>query len=129
MLGTAAPDRVIYGYASPQTLLWGDPMNGGVEILPRLALAYYGLLAAGSAAVLWLVWLVFRRRPCAGILRRLALAPTAYLAAQLAVKGTETATMFLPQDLAAILLEALAFYVWAILLHRAALQRRADREG
>ena len=124
-----APDRVIYGFGSRQVLLWGEPMNGGVEILPRLALAYYGLLAAGSAAVLWLAWLVFRRRPCAGVLRRLALAPTAYLAAQLAVKGTETATMFLPQDLAAILLEALAFYVWAILLRRAALQRRADREG
>ena len=35
------PDCLIYGLQQPQTLLWGTPMNGGVEILPRLALAYY----------------------------------------------------------------------------------------
>ena len=42
------PDRLIYGLEQPQTLLWGTPMKGGVEILPRLALAYYLLMALAA---------------------------------------------------------------------------------
>ena len=33
------PDRLLYSVGSQQHLLWGEPMNGGVEVLPRLALA------------------------------------------------------------------------------------------
>ena len=35
------PDRVIYGNGSSQRFLWGKPLKGGLEVLPRLALAYY----------------------------------------------------------------------------------------
>ena len=43
------PDRLLYSGGRQQQLLWGEPMNSGVEALPRLALAYYSLLAAGLA--------------------------------------------------------------------------------
>ena len=39
------PDRVIYDGGNSQELLWGEPLNGGTEVLPRLALAYYLLIA------------------------------------------------------------------------------------
>ena len=34
------PDRVMYVDGAQQHLLWGKPLDGGVEILPRLALGY-----------------------------------------------------------------------------------------
>ena len=39
------PDRVMYVDGAQQHLLWGKPLDGGVEILPRLA----GLLRSACA--------------------------------------------------------------------------------
>lgn len=121
------PDRVIYGYGAQQTLLWGEPMNGGVEILPRLALAYYAMLAAALALPLGLLWFFFRKKKAGSTLRQLFLAPTSWLVGQLLVKGVRTTSYFLPEDLVLIGIAALAAYALITLLLAALRQRRADR--
>lgn len=121
------PDRVIYGFGAEQKLLWGERMNGGAQILPRLALAYYALLAAGLAALLAILWLAFRKKKAGGVLRQLCFIPLSYLLAQLCVKGTETTSFFLLRDLTLIGLEALAFYFLLTLTGLARRRRRADR--
>ena len=73
------PDRLIYGLQRPQTLLWGTPMNGGVEILPRLALAYYLIIALVAAGVCGLMWGVLRKWKNSWIVRQLFFAPVSYI--------------------------------------------------
>ena len=104
------PDRVIYGYRQPQQLLWGEPMEGGIEVLPRLALGYYLFMAAAATAILGLLWLGLRKSRLSGVLRQLFFAPLAYLLAQLLLKGMETITFSLASDLVMILLAAAAIY-------------------
>lgn len=105
------PDRVIYGFGSEQVLLWGEEMNGGVQILPRLALAYYALAAAFGAAALGLAWLLFRKKRAGTALLQLWFAPLAWLLGQLFIKGFETTSVFFSRDLLLIAVEAAAFYV------------------
>lgn len=104
------PDRVIYGYQQPQQLLWGEPMQGGIEVLPRLVLGYYLLIAAAAALVLGLLWLGLRKSQYSSVIRQLFFVPLAYLLAQLLLKGTETISFTLPTDLVMILLAAAALY-------------------
>jgi len=104
------PDRVIYGYQQPQQLLWGEPMQGGIEVLPRLALGYYPFMVAAAAAILGLLWLGLRKSRYHGVIRQLFFAPLAYLLGQLLLKGTETISYQLPVDLIMLLLAAAALY-------------------
>jgi|GEM_PF-970317 len=122
-----APDRVIYGFGSNQALLWGEPMNGGMEILPRLALGFYASAAGGLGAILALAWFLFRRKPAAGVLQRLCLASLSWPAGHLLVKGTTTESFFLGRDMALIAVEALAVFAFAELVLAAWRQTRADR--
>ena len=64
------PDRLIYGFSQPQKLLWGTPLEGGTEVLPRLALAYYLLIAAALAGLFGLLWAIFRKQDCSWIFRQ-----------------------------------------------------------
>ena len=105
------PDRLIYGVGGQQQLLWGDEMNGGVEVLPRLALAFYILAAAGLALVTGAVWFFLRDRDCSRIPRQIFFAPLSYLTAHFLIKGTETDTFYMERDLISILLIAAALYV------------------
>lgn len=105
------PDRLIYSVGSQQQLLWGDPMNGGVEVLPRLALAFYVLIAAGLALVTGSVWFFLRDRDSSRIPRQIFFAPLAYLIAHFLIKGTGTQTFFMERDLSSIILVAAALYV------------------
>ena len=104
------PDRVIYGYRQPQQLLWGEPMKGSIEVLPRLALGYYLAMAAAAASILGLMWLLLRKSRYGGVVRQLFFAPLAYVLGQLLLKGTETITFSLGTDLVMILLAAAAIY-------------------
>ena len=104
------PDRLIYGLEQPQTLLWGTPMKGGVEILPRLALAYYLLMALAAAGVCGLIWMLLRKRKSSWIPRQLFFAPVAYIASHLLLKGFKTTSFSMEQDFLSILLVALAVY-------------------
>ena len=111
---TAYYDCVIYGFGEEQTLLHGEAMNGGVQILPRLVLGYYLLLSLSAAVILGLLWLVLRKKNDAMILRALFFAALSYPIAHLLVKGTETLSFHLLRDLAFILIAAAA--VWSLLM-------------
>ena len=117
------PDRLIYGLQQPQTLLWGTPMNGGVEILPRLALAYYLIIALVAAGVCGLMWGVLRKWKNSWIVRQLFFAPVSYILSHLLLKGMKTTSFFMERDLLSILLVAIAIYalftiVWQMILAR-----------
>lgn len=111
---SAAPDRVIYGFGEEQTLLYGEPMHGGVLLLPRLVLAYYALMALGAAVVFGLLWLLLRKKKAAPALRALFFAALSYPVGHLLIKGLQTTSFSLPRDLAFILLAAAA--VWGLLM-------------
>lgn len=117
------PDRLIYGFEQPQKLLWGSPLDGGTEVLPRLALAYYLLIAAALAGLFGLLWAIFRKRNCSWIPRQLFFAPVSYILSHLLLKGIKTTSIFMEHDLFGILLAALAVYAlfsiaWQIFLAR-----------
>lgn len=104
------PDRVIYGYETPQQVIYGEETDFGVQVLPRLVLAYYRLFAVVLALVLGVLWLCLRRKPCAALMRQLFLAPASWLVAQLLLKGLDATSFHLVWDLGWILLLALAVY-------------------
>lgn len=121
------PDRVIYSSGSQQELLWGEPMNGGVEVLPRLALGYYVILAAAMAALLGMGWLIFRKRKCGPILRQAFFAPLSYITAHFLIMGSRTTSFFMARDFFCILLTAAAVYALLTLSRQVWLQRKAER--
>ena len=121
------PDRVIYDYGNSQKLLWGEPLNGGTEVLPRLALAYYLLIAAALAAVSGLLWFIFRGKKAGKIMRQVFFAPIAYIAAHILLKGTATTSYFMGRELFFILMIAIALYFLFTLAWQVWLQRRKER--
>ena len=121
------PDRLIYGFEQPQKLLWGTPLDGGVEVLPRLALAYYLLIAAALAGLCGLLWAILQKRNRSWILRQLFFAPVSYLLAHLLLKGVKTTSFFMEHDLFSILLMAAALYALLSLAWQVFLRRRKER--
>ena len=123
------PDRVIYGYGNSQKLLWGKPLNGGFEVLPRLSLAYYLLIAAILAVVSGLLWFILRGKKGGRILRQVFFAPIAYLMAHLLLKGTETISYFMGRELCSILIIAIALYFLFTLAWQVWLHHRRERQS
>ena len=121
------PDRLIYTVGSQQELIWGKPMDVGVEILPRLALGYYALIAAALAALSGLFWLLFRRWEKSWILRQIFFAPLSYLTAHLLIKGLSTTSYFMGRDLLSILLVTAALYALFTLAWQIWRQSRRER--
>ena len=121
------PDRLIYGFEQPQKLLWGSPLNGGVEVLPRLALAYYLLIAAALAGLFGLAWAVFRKWKYGWVLRQLFFAPVSYILSHLLLKEMHTTSVFMERDVLSILLLAAALYALLTLAWQAFLQRRKEQ--
>ena len=120
------PDRLIYGLEQPQTLLWGTPMKGGVEILPRLALAYYLMIALVAAGICGLIWGILRNWTYSWILRQLFFAPISYILSHLLLKGMKTTSFFMERDLLSILLVALAIYALLTIAWQMMLMRRKE---
>ena len=119
------PDRVIYSAEGESHLLYGKPLDGGVEILPRLALTVYLWIAAGLAAVLGVLWFLFRKKERSWIPRQLFFGPASYVIAHFMIKGTHSRSFFLERDLCSILLLTFCLYAlftlaWQIWLHRKA---------
>ena len=121
------PDRVIYGNGSSQRFLWGKPLKGGLEVLPRLALAYYLMIAAALAAVSGLLWFIFHGEKAGIIMRQIFFAPIAYIAAHILLKGTATTSYFMGRELYFILMIAIALYFLFTLTWQVWLQRRHER--
>lgn len=121
------PDRLLYDTGNGQILLWGEPADGGVVIMPRLALASYAILACCLASLSALLWFLFRNRQCASILRQFFFAPVSYLAGHLLIKGFHARTFFLEDDLGCILLVGAAVYALLTLGWTAWQQRKRDK--
>ena len=117
------PDRLIYEGSDRQQLLWGEPLDGGVETLPRLALGYYVLIAVVAAAVSGTTWFLLRGRDKSWMARQVFFAPMAWLGAHFLIKGGRTVSDFMERDFLSILLMAAALYAllslaWQVLLRR-----------
>lgn len=121
------PDRLLYDTGSGQILLWGEPMDESLVVMPRLALASYAILACCLASLSALLWFLFRNRQCASILRQVFFAPVSYLAGHLLIKGFHTRTFFLEDDLGCILLVGAAVYALLTLGWTAWQQRKRDK--
>lgn len=125
-----APDRVIYGYGTArsdkQELLYGEPMQGGLMLLPRLVLGYYLLYDAVLAVIFVLLWSVKRKAKAGEIFRGLFFATLAYPIGHLLIKGPHTLSFFVPRDLAYILIAAAA--VWGLLMLGWSLWKQKRRE-
>ncbi len=125
-----APDRVIYGYGTArsdkQELLYGEPMQGGIMLLPRLVLGYYLLYDAVLAVIFVLLWSVKRKAKAGEIFRGLFFATLAYPIGHLLIKGPHTLSFFVPRDLAYILIAAAA--VWGLLMLGWSLWKQKRRE-
>ena len=121
------PDRLIYETGGRQELLWGKPLSGGVETLPRLALGYYLILAVCLAAGSGAAWFFLRKRFSGRIVRQVFFAPLSYIAAHLLIKGFSSASFFMERDLFRILLTAAALYALFTLAWQVFLRRRKER--
>ena len=121
------PDRVIYDGGNQQKLLWGEPLSGGVEILPRLVLSYYMMIAAVAAAVLGVIWFAFRRRNAGKVLRQLFFAPISYVAAHLLIKGFSGVSFDPEEELVSILVLAAAIYALLSLTWQVWMQYRQGK--
>lgn len=82
------PDRLIYGYDDSQMILWGEELNGGVQVLPRLALTYYLILSVFAAALSGVLWFLCRNKQRSWIIRQVFIAPLSYIMAHLSIIGT-----------------------------------------
>ena len=110
-----------------QILLWGEPADGSVVIMPRLALASYAILACCLASLSALLWFLFRNKKDAFIFRQIFFAPASYLAGHLLIKGFHARTFFLEDDLGNILLVGAAVYALLTLGWTAWQQRKRDK--
>ncbi len=122
------PDRVLYGYEDPQALLWGEPMDGGVQVLPRLALSYYVLIAAILAVLSGLLWLILRKRDRSWIVRQLFFVPLSYILAHLLIMGLRTSSFSITRDFCYIVLTACALYALISLLWQVLLLKRKSSD-
>lgn len=96
-------DRLIYGVN-----LLG---NGGVLTLPRLALAYYLILAMALATVFGILLYVYREKGKEKtILERVFILPVSYIIAHFCIKGFETTSYSMQRDFFAILLLMIPIY-------------------
>ncbi len=119
------PDRLIYDVGN-QHLLWGKPLSGGVETLPRLALGYYVILAVFLAIASGIIWLIIRGRGKSWIARQVFFAPVSYLAAHFLIKGFRTTSFFMKHDFISILVLTAALYALLSLTWQVILRRRKE---
>ena len=118
------PDRVIYGYKEPQALLWGEPLDGGVEVLPRLALNAYMIIAGMMAVLSGMLWMIVRKKNWSWIIRQVFFAPVCYILAHFLIMGLRSISFFITRDFCYILLTACVLYVLVSLLWQVWLGRR-----
>lgn len=127
MIFCPIPDRLIYEGGNEQALLWGKPLDGGVETLPRLALGYYAIMALVFASVFGIIWFFLRNNEKSWMVRQIFFVPLSYLAAHLLIKGFRTASFFMERDFISILLLTAAFYVLLSLVWQVLLQRKKEQ--
>lgn len=119
----ADTDNIYYTMASQDgaysetTLLWSrtgdsdwDGTSMGVQVMARLVLGYYVLIAFFTTAGLLLLRLVLRKTKAAPVVRALFWLPVSYLLGHLCVKGLNTLTFSAARDFVFIVLIGAAIY-------------------
>ena len=107
------------------TLLLGrrsEADGDGGQVLPRLVLGYYLLLACGAAAVLGIGWFLLRKRRAGRVLKRLTALLLSYIAAHVLVMGFTTLSVNAVRDWVFILLLTLS--IWGFVTAGEQLLRR-----
>jgi len=99
---------------SEDILIYGRDLNpgGGVITLPRLALAYYQIIAVVLAIMCAVTWLVFRRyNRVRDLAEKVLPLPLSFLVGHLLVKGFTTSSYAMQRDFFAILLAMIPIYL------------------
>lgn len=97
-----------------RVLLWQYTRGGGMQVLPRLVLGYYVLLAAPAALLLGVLLLIFsRRKAVRRALYALFCLPVCYLGGHLLVKGASALSVDAGRDVVLILLAGGCLYAAA----------------
>lgn len=111
------------------TLIWGEDPDApsGVQVLPRLALTYYLLIALCAAAVLLVVWYPLRGRRIGRVAKRLGVLALCYAVAHFLVMGTSSASFEMAWDFGLIAVIALLLWGLATTGEQLILQMRRDR--
>lgn len=121
VIGTENAESVTVYYTpnngSDDVLLYGDTNgNEGSVTLPRLTPGYLLILALCAEALLWLLFLVFRKNTAVKpILSYLLPYPVLYVAAQLLVVGISFASYSMPRDFFLSLFISLLLYCGLLL--------------
>ena len=97
--------------------------SGGGQVLPRLVLNYFMLMAAGAAIVLFGLWYLLRRKRIGRLLKPLCLLPLCYIAANGLVNGYGAASYHASRDFLFIAL--ITVCLWGLVTAGARLVRQA----
>lgn len=98
---------------SLNTLIYGRDQNpgGGIMSLPRLALAYYLIIAIGVMAICVMVIGMFRKnKSVKNIIIKIMFLPISYILGHIIIKGFTTYSYFMERDFLAIILVMSGIY-------------------
>lgn len=105
----------------------GSPEDGsGGQVMPRLVLGYYLLIAGGVAALALAGWFLLRRVRAGRVMKHLALLALCYIAAHGLVMGMATSSFDVVRDLAFILL--LTPCLWGLVVSGMQILRQMRRD-
>ena len=108
-------------------LLAGETDAAGMQVLPRLVLGYYVLLALALGAVSALLWLLLRKKEAGALFRQIFFVPLSYLTGHVLIMGLQTLSFDAGRDFGFILMAACGVYAILTLLCRELRQRKQDR--
>ena len=112
------------------TLIWAKTPEdevGAAQILPRLALGYYMLIAMATGIALLALWYPLRRRRMSWIPKRLGVLALCYVVAHLTVMGTNSMSFDMVRDFGYIAVIALLLWGLATSGEELIKQMRRDR--
>ena len=108
-------------------LLAGETDAAGMQVLPRLVLGYYVLLALALGAVSALLWLLLRKKEAGALFRQIFFVPVSYLTGHVLIMGLNTLSFDAGRDFGFILMAACGVYAILTLLFCELRQRKQDR--
>lgn len=113
------------------TLIWGElpeEDKGLAQVMPRLALGYYLIIALVMAVLLLAVWYPLRRRRIGRAAKRLGILALCYAVAHFLVMGTVSMSFDMRRDFGFIAVIALLLWGLASSGERLIRQMRQDRQ-
>ena len=98
--------------------------SGGTQTLPRHNMAYYFLISLLLAAILCVLWIVFRKKPAGRILKKLFFLPVSWLCGSIAVQGFDFASYSPMRDLSLTVIAAVLIYCAVLIIINMAERKR-----